>query len=297
MELGEFMRHQRQDVGLTIHQVTHDIMPDSVLSRFERGETELGAKSFVQILTRLDGNIDFLQQSFLTANKTFYHYPIDDTLTPDVYPAQIVYFQKLWEETQWPYYRLAAILFIAIADVYHIENFHLTDDMLGRAVHHLAHISRWGQFEVTLINAVSPFLKADQVQTLADRIFEQINAESNYYALHSRNSRYHNLISAAQGMFNAAYLQRNITLAETIFSELDTVRPLPSMVQEKNRFVEMIILDLYHHPNEEKRVTARLVQMYQGFRGTRYNYSRTAQLDAWPQVAANVQKWGWADGH
>jgi transcriptional regulator with XRE-family HTH domain len=165
MELGEFFRQQRLDSNLTIHQVAHGIISDAALSRFERGENELSTQSFLQLLPRLNGNPDYFQ----------YGYASLDTANPLAGPSGTlktyhdwgIHLLTLFDETGWPYYRLAGIERLIITDMY-TKKGEATRAMVEIVLAHLNQIQPWGTFEVRLASRLtrSPLLQQAELSHL-----------------------------------------------------------------------------------------------------------------------------------
>ncbi|ERL66687.1 helix-turn-helix domain-containing protein [Schleiferilactobacillus shenzhenensis] len=202
MELGEFMRHQRIDAHLTLRQVDHDIISDAVLSRFERGESEISAETFVQLLPRLYGTVGYLESQFLMENRDRVFYPVNEDGTVAGLARQRDFYKAQYQHHPWLYYRLAAIRFSLLANMYTPE-FLPTDKQTEVSIlfDYLESVKDWGEFEIGLLLAMSHYtLTSNQIHSIWPMLISFISHHNDSFSIHWQPSEYCDAIGVCQSL-------------------------------------------------------------------------------------------------
>lgn len=202
MELGEFMRHQRVDAHLTLRQVDHDIISDAVLSRFERGESEISAETFVQLLPRLYGTVGYQESQFLMENRDRFFYPVNEDGTVAGLARQQDFYKAQYQHHPWLYYRLAAIRFSLLANMYTPE-FLPTNKQTEVSIlfDYLESVKDWGEFEIGLSLAMSHYaLTSDQIRSIWPMLITFISHHNDSFSIHWQPSVYYDAIGVCQAL-------------------------------------------------------------------------------------------------
>ncbi|KRL13712.1 helix-turn-helix domain-containing protein [Schleiferilactobacillus perolens] len=222
MELGEFFRRQRQDSQLTIHQIAHGIVSDAALSRFERGESEISTDLFLRLLTRLNSNVDYLQDAYSNLDPDRLLAESKGTLQS--YRDQGLKYLKQFDETGWPYYRLAGISQLVITDMY-MKNKDTTVEMIQIVLTHLKQLHSWGTFEIRLASRItrSPLLKKPELIYLLEKFLVLAKHYATPMETAWNDSNFAYAVIACQGISLRLIEHEEFELARKIIDELDNL--------------------------------------------------------------------------
>lgn len=153
--LGALLRDQRKGQGLSIAEISHDITSPSSVSRFERGQTELSATKFMQLMRRAAGRLDWPQFELEYSDPQDYMYRSNVLIgekrpAAEFYALAMDYLQR-YEKSHW-FYDLA---FAIIARDYAatrlgMELPALPPMVYPLATHYLLHIQHWQSYDALL---------------------------------------------------------------------------------------------------------------------------------------------------
>lgn len=285
MELGAFFRQQRHDSGLTIDQVARDIVPASVLSRFERGESELNASDFLRVLVRLNGDVEYLQKTFIDLNRDRY-FTIEMANGDELQArAWQHHYADLFKTTGWFYYRLAAIRFSVVADMYQQPHRETTPESFDVVVGYLNTIPDWGTFEINLMSTISVGLVDDQLTRITPNLLSVLAAKTASAGMRDRNSSFYDLVAACQGVALSMIRDHLYRDAKAVMEAVAKVPLEQNMILLYNQ--AKIRLRLAYHDDPTAEATEQMRQLADTWEGTQYDYFRATDWQSWQRFIGN----------
>ncbi|WP_040536342.1 helix-turn-helix domain-containing protein [Schleiferilactobacillus shenzhenensis] len=247
MELGEFFRQQRLDNHLTIHQVAGGIVSDSMLSRFERGESDISAKLYFQLLTRLDANVEDLQNWYIEhdQNNPFAFANMDGT--NEGLRKAAVHFQQLYEKTGWRYYQLSAISYMMSYAKWHPERHLVTQEMTDILLRSLLSLKTWGNFDIGLITPLvaSPYVTTAELKQLLPTLVQVTKQHAASSSADWRDSSFVHLVAACQQLASALMPRQCWDEARSLISMVDGL-PIETSLALLHNQTKIRLLLAYH---------------------------------------------------
>lgn len=278
MELGEFFRQQRLDSNLTIHQVAHGIISDAALSRFERGENELSAQSFLQLLPRLSGNPDYLQYEYTVLD------PTDPLASPrgtlKTYHDWGLHLLALFDKTGWPYYRLAGIERLIITDMY-TQKGEATRDMVEIVLTHLNQIQPWGTFEVRLASRLtrSPLLEQEELLHLLKQCLTVARQHDTEMEIAWSESPFAYAVIACQAISIELLNRDQFTAAMKVAHDIEQLPLDQNLSLLHNQARTRLYLAYHENPGEE--INNQFLALTQAWQATRFAEIGQKNLAGW----------------
>lgn len=177
---GEMVRQLRRDKGLTLEDLSDNILSTSQLSRFEREESEVTIGIFHQLLQRL--GLDYEEfmafSSEMSLTKRQYFFRKIDQLYHQNKVAELLVLEheiEVSEEVD-PYFLTMYRCVLATLD----EKFSPSEEEVKDLADYLFGLDYWGQYEMTLLGNCVDQLSYDTVFLLTK---ELLSKSSSYLSL------------------------------------------------------------------------------------------------------------------
>lgn len=177
---GATMRRVREQKGYTMKQVAKGIVSVSFLSKFERGESEISLRHFMDILDRLSVTVDefhFMHRNDrLDPLKLFFRQMSQAYTEKDLKKLGQLKKQEL---QKWKNYRLAPyqcnVLAIEVMEhlIYDDPIDAVDNEALKVLRDYLFHVEVWGYYELMLYNATLLLMPAEMVVVLSKTAYEK----------------------------------------------------------------------------------------------------------------------------
>lgn len=282
MKLGPFFRQHRLDAGMTIHQVADNIVSDGVLSRFERGESEVSALTFWRITKRLNQDMDTLQHQFCHLN------PQNDVVlaagqaSQSELVAMMRRYRARFVKTGWRYDDLAATYCQALAWINHSVPELPETAALDRAMAYLEQIKRWGSFETALTTALVPCLKQLQLDRVAAALTTQLTRDAVPLVSFGRDSVLAQLLAVAQTVAEVWIESQQYEEAANLL-HLVARFPLDSSMALQYR-QQTLQLRIAYHRDHRSEYTQQFSILANTWQDTQYQMVCMADQESWHRL-------------
>lgn len=164
MALGDFFKQQRLANGLTISDVSHGIISESQISRFERNETDLNVATFFELLQKFGSGMETWQMAYMATQSQSFIQGLDVAASkgPDAVKALADSFHEKWGKTGNPFNRYASIATRAALPLLGQPNI-VTSEEISEMKKYFETVKTWGMFDLAVLNMMTPFFDLDHL--------------------------------------------------------------------------------------------------------------------------------------
>ncbi|QPB56097.1 helix-turn-helix domain-containing protein [Lacticaseibacillus paracasei] len=162
MALGDFFKQQRLANGLTISDISHGIISESQISRFERNETDLNVATFFELLQKFGSDMETWQMTYMATQSQSFIQGLDIAASkgPDAVMVLANSLHEKWVKTGNPFNRYASIATRAALPLLGQPNV-VTSEEVSVMKKYFETVNTWGMFDLAVLNMMTPLFDLD----------------------------------------------------------------------------------------------------------------------------------------
>lgn len=176
--LGYYTRWIRKSRHMTLKQAAEGIVSEAFLSKFERGEHDMSAEKFLQLLDRLNGTFwelaHMIDQSEQYSQNYFYTQLKQAVISDNVYQLNVLINEEESLYLEDHNYRHKHNVILLTQFINQISHLSFDTKKVNQLIQYLLSVEEWGDYEVSLFTNSLFCFPIDKIELLSRTAMKRI---------------------------------------------------------------------------------------------------------------------------